>query len=145
MKVTPRTEEETAMAGLLEAGTYDAEVIKAQETTSKAGNEMLALDLRIFGKNGAGDRIVYDYLLDTESMAFKLRHFCDSAGILHLYEAGAVEADKLIGKTVKAVIEVRKQKDFPPKNAVKDYLTHAQIENGGKAAKDAEPDDDLPF
>jgi len=138
MRFTPKTEKELAEEGLLKPENYEFEVLEASDETSKSGNPMIKLKLNVFGKDGQTHHI-FDYLL--EAMAFKLRHFCDGAGILPKYEAGEVTAFDCKGKSGIVLISIQKDKDgvYPDKNVVKDYHKASEIVGGA-------PDgDDIPF
>lgn len=126
MRFAPKTEQELASELVMPAGTYDFEVTEAEEKTSKAGNEMIVVTLKVFGNDG-GFRMVTDYLM--EKMGFKLRHFCCTTGLIQAYNAGSLSAAKCEGRSGKVILQVdpeRKSDDgtktFPPKNSVKDYL-----------------------
>ncbi len=122
MRFQPKSEESIQEERLMAAGEYDFEVNSAEDTTSKNGNEMIKLELRIWDDQGR-ERILTDFLL--EKMAAKLRHFSDSAGILNQYEQGAMSASACERKQgrVKIAIEEDKTGQYPPKNVVKDYIT----------------------
>ena len=117
MKFTPMTEAEIVSASLLEAGEYPFEVLAASEEISKAGNEMIRVKLAVFGPNGQQAH-VYDYLM--EKMAFKLRHFCETTGLIAKYEAGTLGELDCAGKTgrVKLAVEPANGK-YDAKNVVK--------------------------
>jgi hypothetical protein len=153
MRFQPKTEEELQAESVLPAGTYDFECIEAADTVSKNNNDMITAKIKVFGPDG-GFRLVTDYLM--EKMAYKLRHFCESTGLMAAYESGDLMARHCEGRTGKVVLQVdpeRKSEDgmktFRPKNSVKDYIgTSAQ--RGKQAvpamggASDLE-DDDIPF
>jgi len=65
MKFTPRTQKELDVMSLLSPGTYVFEVSKAEETVSKNGNPMIALDLKIFDDSG-NVRKIKDWLVFIE-------------------------------------------------------------------------------
>lgn len=157
MKVTPRTEAEVAQSSrpVWPAGEYDFEIVKATDKTSKSGNEMIETVLKVF--NAEGEFIlVFDYLMDLESMAFKIKHCCEAIGISQKYEAGEVVADDLVTGTGRLKLKIDKSKDekYGDKNAVVDYLVQtgadaADPEFGGgkrkKADRAKELDDTIPF
>src|SRR5574343_548988 len=120
MKFKPMTEDEIVSATLLEAGEYPFEVLAASEEISKAGNEMIRIKLAVFGPDSKQAH-VYDYLM--EKMAFKLRHFCETTGLLARYEAGTLSELDCEGKTgmVKLSIEAGNG-TYNAKNVVKDYV-----------------------
>lgn len=149
MKFTPKSEEEIASMGLMEAGLYKFTVLDAEDQVSKTGNEMIKLTLRVHGDGAM--HTVFDYLL--EKMAFKLRHFCEHSGLLKKYEAGDLAADDCLDKTGVCEIIVQPGQEkydgskYPDKNAVKDYCAN----HHANQSKDAVPpttghpafDDDL--
>lgn len=118
MKFTPRSDEELSKA--FPKGEYPFEVVGAVDKTSKSGNDMIELNLAIYHPNGKQAR-VFDYLL--EVMEFKLKHFCQAVGLLHLYEKGTFGADDAFGRSGKCIIDIQPAKDgYPEKNIVKDYV-----------------------
>jgi hypothetical protein len=125
MRFEPKSEEELKSV-VLAPGVYDGEVLKAEEKTSKKGNDMIVLTLKFYG---AGDdaTVVNDYLLD--SMPKKLRHFCEAAGILDLYESGEFQADDCQGRSVKARLKVDRDPSgqYEDKNAVADYVVDKPV------------------
>lgn len=136
MRTNPQTEaqlkkadDDRRKANLLPEGEYDAEVGTAEDTTSQAGNEMIVVDLTVFGGDGS-KHYVKDYLM--EKMAYKLRHASEACGVLDKYEADNLMADDLIGKSCKVKLKIDdKSKDFPPKNVVVDYI----VVGGSKSQK----------
>lgn len=152
MKFQPKTREELDSELLIEPGTYKFQVMKANDAYSKAGNEMIKLELKIWDNNGH-ERIVFDYLL--EAMGHKLRHFCESCEVLDKYESGELRAFDLPGRTGQLVLLKESERPnpqggyFPAKNSVKDYVGHSV--NGKPAATQAGAvgesfdDDKIPF
>jgi hypothetical protein len=127
MKFQPKTQDQIERENLLPAGTYDYEVLQATDKTSKSGNDMIHLKLKVFRPEGG---FVYadDYLL--EKMAFKLIHFCHGAGLEDKYNAGELAASDCIGRTGKCDLIIDEQAGFPPKNAIKDYIAPKQAPAG---------------
>lgn len=126
MQFNSRSREELARESLTPPGEYDFEIISAEETTSKKGNEMIKLKLRVFVENG--EIHVYDYLV--AGMEYKLANFCDAIGRSDDYDDGEINADNLVGcagKLKLVIEEAEKDKDtgevkWPAKNAVKTYI-----------------------
>lgn len=118
MQFQPKTEEEIASEFVFPEGDYDFEVIASRDEISKAGNDMIALEIRCF--NGDDQTNVRDWLL--EKMAFKLRHFCATAGLMDEYESGILEAMHCLGRSGRVTLKVEKNPDYPDKNVVKDYV-----------------------
>lgn len=61
------------------AGAWPYRVHLVEETTSKAGNEMLRLEM--FAETINGDARVYAYLVKTAKAAWKIKEFLISAGL----------------------------------------------------------------
>lgn len=120
MKFTPKTNEEIQRESLMPDGSYDFTVARAEDTHSKAGNEMLKVNLCIYSEKGS-QYYVYDYLL--EAMAWKLRHFAYAVGCQKQYDAGVLTASDVQGKsgTLRLVHEDGTDQ-YPAKNVVKDYI-----------------------
>ena len=145
----PREEQEMDGA-LLPKGTYHATVLKGEAKASKAGNPMLSLLLKVWPPDGGEGRLVNDYLLDTDSAAWKLQQFCKSAGLD--YDAGEIDPEQLSTGTinVRARIDVEKASgDFPAKNICRGYELHPttpqEKELAAAAPSFAADDSDVPF
>ena len=147
MRFQPRTEDELKAETLLPEGDYDFEVMEAADTTSKKGNDMIKVKLRVFTNNG--ERHVYDYLMP--SMGFKLRHFCESTGLLSKYDNGTLGAADCANRTGIASIDIEEGKDgYGPKNKVTDYVVKQKdIKRAAPvqqpAATKTVAEDDIPY
>jgi hypothetical protein len=142
MRFVPKSEDE--LNPLLLPGDYEAEVIKSDEAVSKSsGNDMIKICLKLYGRNG-DTVLLNDYLL--ESFPKKLKHFCDSAGLMDVYESGELSAEHCKGVTVIARIKVKNDPQYGEQNAVEDYVTPSVLpkcppppkpkaEGTGKSAK----------
>lgn len=143
---------------LIPDGEYPFYVEGATEKLSKAGNDMIELSLVIWDRDGKEHKIK-DFLLATERMMWKNRHFCESTSMIDVYEANQFCASHAVGKNGKCKIGQQKgqPKDrsnpngekHPDRNVVVDYiqadidLTKAITPN--HVAKAATfKDDDLP-
>ena len=157
MQFNSKSREELARESLTPPGEYDFEIMRAEETTSKAGNAMIKLKLRVFVENG--EIHVYDYLV--AGMEYKLANFCDAIGRSEDYDAGNIKADSLegCGGKLKLVIEEAvKDEDtgevkWPAKNAVKTYIAgkkgqekmaERRVKTAPKAAVKTD-DEEIPF
>jgi len=96
MKVTPKTEKEIYESDLLPDGWYPFTVAKAEEKTSKKGNEMIEMSVKVY--RGEGFSFVTEYLMDNDFSARKLRHLAETCDLLEDYEAAGLNADDLAGK-----------------------------------------------
>ena len=158
MRFQPKSEAEAQ--GLFDKGIYPGTVTKAEEKTSKSGNEMIALDLKFFRDDGA-EVEVKDWLVSSEKCIGKIRHFCASAGVMDLYEAGELNADVCYGQNIHALLVVEED-DFGSKNKVADYKgnpheapiptaapklqgTPGGQQQAARAVAEANGDDSIPF
>lgn len=138
LNFTPRTEEELKKTLLLPEGEYDFEVTGAEDTVSKQGNAMIKLTLKVFAPDG-NTTPVYDYLL--EALEYKVKHFCDSVGLINEYQAGTLDADMCSNRMGRCFLKIDKDKTgkYDDKNMVKDYIGQAIN------AADIASTDDCPF
>lgn len=146
MTFSPKSEKEVAEGALAPAGEYDFDILEAEDTISKkSGNPMIKVNIGLY-IDGAVKNRVFDYLLP--AMEAKLRHFCDTVGLLSQYEAGTLEAADCIGRSgrVKIVIEPATEQ-YPAKNVVKDYICRAAKPLSQQAFSPGNPvdDGDIPF
>lgn len=120
MRFSPKTEQEVAEAGLWPAGEVDFEILEAEDTVSKSGNDMVKLKIKVF--NEVGDsRIIFDYLL--EAVAYKLRHCAEACDLLANYNEGCLDASDFIGKTGRLKLRITPAKDgYAAKNDIADYI-----------------------
>jgi hypothetical protein len=151
MNFQPKTEKELREAQLASAGEYQFEVLEASDQISKR-SQLPMIKIKIGIYNGESMRWhVTDYL--TTSMESKLRHFCDTAGLLAKYESGTLTAADCMGRSgkCKLVIEEDEQGTYPDKNSVKDYISRPAKPITGPIkpaplAHVPDPDDsDVPF
>jgi hypothetical protein len=132
-------------------GVYDFEVAESEERTSKSGNDMIALTIKVYNKDGES-RTVFDYLLP--SILYKLKHAAEACGNADKYERGELTSVDFYGKTGKLKLRVDPpQNGYAAKNAVQDYVVDARKEGPSLfgAPKQREPvgvgdlDDEIPF
>jgi hypothetical protein len=121
MKFTPQTEEELNKPfELLPDGTYDYNVVHAEDKVSQKGNDYIFLKLQIWSAEGK-ERIIFTNL----AFIKLLKHFCDVNGLQDRYQYGNVPACDCLHKCGGQVIigrEADKQKPGEFKNVVKDYV-----------------------
>jgi hypothetical protein len=146
MKFTPKSEKEIAEENLWPAGEYGFEVIEAADKTSKSGNEMIELKLKVTNDEGAFI-FVNDYLL--ESLSYKLRHAADACGVLEQYETGSLVGNDFISATGTLKLKIQKDKtgQYADKNVVADYKKREGAANGVAPVQAAAKfiDDTVPF
>ena len=152
--VDPSTLEQTSGKEFpkLADGTYQFVVSSAEERMSKSGNEMIQLVLEHTDQDGRIHK-VWDYLVGTESAAWKTYQFCRSAGLLAEYEAGSLGEADCTGSIVRATVKLEVSEQYGDRLRVVGYEagpgsgTEAAL--AGKqptlAATDQISDDDIPF
>lgn len=133
---TPKTEQEIQEEGLLPAGIYPFEVIKAENQMSKKGAPMVKLTLNVY--NGESEKIVFDYLL--EAMAYKLHAFCKHTGLQDQYDSGALNVDDMVGKSGFVKLKVQKSDEYGSQNSISNY-----VERPPQNLDEALGGDDIPF
>ena len=155
---TPLSEKEAMESrhSLIEKGYYEAEIVKATHAVSKAGNDVMNLQIKIWDKNGA-ERIVFTSLVNHPSMIYKTLHLCEALGISDKYEKGTLSENDLSGKTINGYAHVIIKKGtekpdggmYPDKNDIEDF-----VKDDGRKKSDAskkggevvdEFDDEIPF
>lgn len=149
---TPMTEEEIQASSVIEAGTYDFEVIKATRKISKKGNPMAELNINVWDKEGK-QHTLFDYLVFSSQPLNikKVKHFCDATGLSKEYERGKLpeEMENLYGKVCLDIQDEQPKEGggfYPKKNVVVDYIVAAQGTTRAENKKDDFKDDiDLPF
>ena len=146
MNYTPKTEEQLAEESLLPEGIYDFEIVGTDDRSSKKGNEMITLKLRVFDGSG-GERHVFDYIAFGSSFGErKFRHAANTCGLLEVYNSGNLTALDFLRKSGRAKIKQQKgTEDFPkPKNVVADYIISDSGPTDTRPAREI-IDDGLPF
>lgn len=149
MRVTPISEKDAEEAGLRKRGLYDFEVLEAAEKLSSKGNEMIELNVKLYDTEGHSFWL-YDYLVSSDGMAYKVRHFSAATGLLPKYEKGELTAADCIGKTGRCQLGIEPAKNgYRAKNKIEDYvpLVAGAPLIASMSAKDVakELDDDIPF
>lgn len=151
MKFRPMSREEADKKrfSVLEPGRYNARIVHAEETTSKAGNDMFVVELEVFGPDGPV--IVKDYLLPTPKMIWKLLHLAEALGIEAKYQAGEMRPADVVERSccVDTVLEKPKpdSKYQRPQVRIDDYMKQEFAPDGSPRASGgaARNDDDIPF
>ena len=129
MEFNPSDAGQSSGFELLPEGTYDIEVIDAEERTSQKGNEMIALTLQAQHPDGYPVRI-WDYLVSVAAATFKIEQFCAAAGLQDKFKAGRLLAEDCVGKKVSAKIEIEAgRENYSDRNSIREYVA------GGTQAK----------
>lgn len=141
---------------LLEEGWYDAEIISAEDTTSKAGNDMIKLTVKVYPEEG-GSRTVWEYL--TSAAAWKVGAWREA--VAKPIPEGAAEVDVTAADFAGQRVHVMLAREagnggYGPKNTIKEVANPKVSEIGdakmrvqdvlsGAAKSDVPNDDDIPF
>jgi len=152
----PLTKEEASKERyqLLSDGEYDACVSDVGIKISATGNNMLVLNLDVYDNFGKSHRI-FDYLVFSKAMMWKVIDFAESAGVLEDYKNKNFNPDTLRGLTVKVIIgtkfgdEIPTERlngkpigsKYPDKNVVVGYIP----KDNAQEKKEEFIDSDLPF
>lgn len=151
--LTPMTEEELNAFDVIQEGIYDFEVLKSERQTSKSGNPMAKLQINVWDTNGKST-VIFDYLVFS-SVKFctrKIKHFCESAGIVEDYLKGNIreELERLSGKVHIGVQDIMPNPTggyYPAKNVVIDYVTKDNASHSGAPKRESDEflNDQIPF
>jgi hypothetical protein len=149
----PLSDEELDAINVIEEGIYDFEVVKAERKTSKSGNPMAAIQLRVWDTQSAV-HFIYDYLVfsSVPLNIRKVKHFCDSVGLAEEYKKGELPED-LEMRAGKVHIGIEEEKPnpsggmYPRKNKVVDYVMTDKdaVKPNLSVNADDFDDKDLPF
>ena len=137
---------------LLANGEYECEIVDAEETVSKAGNDMIKLVLCIYGNDGEQVR-VYDYIVNPNTI-YKLKSICRCCGIEF---DGILDEQLLIGRRMRVLTKIEPErtvegKTYAERNSIVKYVSGL-----GKKPTDIDPPvvpddkdvkplpDDVPF
>jgi hypothetical protein len=69
------------------------------------------------------ERSFKDYLNNSPLGAVRLRHVCVAIGIPEKYQSGEIAASDFPGKAVRVRVGVKKQRGYPDRNVIEDYLS----------------------
>lgn len=126
-------------------GECEFQIVFAEEKVSKAGNEMIKVVLDVWDSNGKKIKL-YDYIVDIPTMAWKVKHFCESIAVD--YEKGSFSAESIVMKGGKCVTHYRKEKmdDGSEREfvRVKDYIKNEKKDEP-HTNEQKSFDDDIPF
>ncbi len=141
---------------LMENGTYKGVVEHAEGKMSSSNNPMGVFRLRVWDNEGQPRELI-DYITFAPSMVWKLRHLCDSTGLIKEFEEKKFRPELAIGKSVVVNIKTQSGKEIPldklngkapgskysDKNVIDDYVVQAATTNAVMPTDDF--NDDVPF
>lgn len=140
---------------LIPDGEYDFEVESAEDKTSKGGNEMIALTLKVWDHNGAA-REIRDWLVNSDAAMcqLKIRKFCEATDLMEAYQDGSLNAMMCQGVAGRVAIGATENAQYGPQNVVEGYLHDSDQEPQAPLGVPAEQtrranaalaDEDIPF
>lgn len=144
------TEEQDKLGNVFPKGEYPFSVKSVQQKPTKSGlNNMLVVELSVMNDKGKSKLVTDFIMLDMDDMAWKLRHFAASCGLLDYYDNDTLESTHFLGKhgVVKlAISDYEKDGEMLKSNKVTDYVKPGQAK-GNQQINDAEPfyNDDIPL
>jgi hypothetical protein len=117
MRFNPDANEDSKV---LPEAEYDFEVIRASESISSHGNDMMVLKLRV-GSNGT-IKVVTDYIVAKQVR--KVRVVARACGLLDLFESGEILPEHFMGRKgrVKLGVEKSLTAQYPDRNVVDRYV-----------------------
>ena len=117
-------------------GEYRFKVTKAEPQTSRAGNQMIVLQLLV--KDDKTTTTVFDHLVGTEKAFWKVKNFCKSVGISSvLVPDGKLDSADCVDRTGTVLLTIEPAEDgYPEKNVVDNYAI---------PPFSAKEPDDIPF
>jgi hypothetical protein len=127
---TPLSDEEIQAVknrSLMPNGVYPFVVKSAEHAISQSNNPMIKVTLAVMDKEG-NERLIPDWLLATDTSIEKLKHFCDSIGLVETYARGSFEPHEFLNRSGRCLVGIQKGKTkddgsiFPDKNSIKDYI-----------------------
>lgn len=107
---------------LFDAGDYDAELLSCDETTSKAGNLMYVVKLKVYGNNGEYQTLT-DYMAYPK-MWFKVKRLAQAIGKEKEFEAAKFDPAKHTGASLRVTLKEEKPNvdGLEPRNVISAYL-----------------------
>ena len=125
MEFDPQSEQEIKSKMCWPPGEYDFEIVKGEDTTSKKGNSMIALELRVFHPEREHPKVLRDWLVG--AMELKLNRFCRAVGLFDEYQSGQLTGFACEGRSGRLKLTVEPNAEYGDRNAVKDYIPVGEV------------------
>lgn len=140
----PKTDQQINNEKLVPVGKHKFEVMKCEDKTSKSGNAMTIVTLKV--KNGNKNVIFSDFIMEGDEE--KVKDFAYSIGLSQQYEEGFFDNLQTIGKAGMADIIVQESKnpEYPnAANRIKKYIRLKDGEETIVADNSIDDIDSIPF
>jgi hypothetical protein len=122
-------------------GEYEAEIIEALQMKSKAGNDMVRLNIVVTNDNGSRTRI-YDYIVFPNTL-YKLKSLCRC---LSMKFDGILDEQVLVDQRVIVRLGIDKGNDeYPAKNRIDRYIDGISSNSNPPVETPLVPKDVVPF
>ena len=133
-------------------GDYPATVENAEESKSKAGNDMIKFTLKAYDDPNERTQLLFDYVVKGKS-EWKLKELAESAGLLLQFESGKFDPHDYMGTSVYVHIVTEDSEQYGKRNKIKYYVDkHAMgatvkedFDSGSISVTDIEPVNDSPY
>src|SRR3954449_12635173 len=122
MEITPRSSDEAMRVSNRKPwkdGWYEALIDTAIEKFSQYDNKMIELSVIVKSREGT-ERVVRDWVSNSERDAAKLLHICEAADLMDQYNAGKIGQADFPGKHVQVKLVTKKRNGFSGNN-IEDY------------------------
>lgn len=135
MEYTPQKESDIRSNMLLQPGVYDFEVAGATEKTSKAGNDMIEMQVRVFPGDDSSPRLLRDWLVAGSDLGeLKINRFAHAVGVEDQYFAGQFSALSCEGAAGKCKVIVTSSAQYGDQNQIRDYVVPSMADEYAQAA-----------
>ena len=141
MRFEPKTAAEINASKMkLKEGPANFEIIKAEDTFSKHGNEMIKLTLRVWDCEGKWAQI-FDYLVS--NVPWKMLQFLNSISRPEIYETGVIDVESLLGASGGCVIKIQRDNSgvYGDRLVIAAYQEKARAEPQEKQNHNGQPAD----
>jgi hypothetical protein len=121
---------------LMDKGTYDFEVVKAENKTFGTGSNGIALTVAVFGPSG-GQKWIDCNLVFVPKAMFQVADFCATTGLMGHYELGNLDAQDCLGRGGKCRVGIEEKEGYEPRNKITGFVA-PKAANAGAAPRQAQ-------
>lgn len=99
----------------LPEGEYEATIDKAEETTSKAGNDMVVLELLVY--DGSRSYRLKEHIV--EENLWKLKKIAKAVGSEEAFASGEFNPSDYVGRNLRVALTVKEDEKYGDQNQIK--------------------------